>query len=70
MFLAKLKVNTIKNSTSAIPKTYTTIKRIIEGIEGVIPVIITTAREEAHGNMPVSKPTVMGFSIFESPKFP
>ena len=70
MFLAKLKVNTIKNSTSAIPRTYINIKPIIEGIEGVIPVIITTAREDAQGKNPVSKPTVMGFSIFESPKFP
>ena len=46
------------------------MKRIIDIIDGVIPVIMTTAKEEAHGNIPVNIPTVIGFSTFESPKFP
>ena len=41
------------------------MKRIIDIIDGVIPVIMTTANEEALGNIPVNIPTVMGFSIFE-----
>ncbi len=46
------------------------MKRIIDIIDGVIPVIMTTAKEEAHGNIPVNIPTVIGFSTFESPKSP
>ena len=38
---------------------------VIDIIDGVIPVIITTANDEAQGSIPVNIPTVMGFSIFE-----
>ena len=31
-------------------------------IVGLLPVITTTAREEAQGSIPVSKPTVIGLS--------
>ena len=46
------------------------MKRIIDIIDGFIPVIMTTAIEEAHGNIPVNMPTVIGFSIFVSSKTP
>ena len=52
------------NKTKAIPNTYIKINRIIEIKEGVIPVIITTARDDAQGRIPVNKPTVIGFSTF------
>ena len=38
--------------------------------DGVIPVIITTAREDAQGNIPVKNPTAIGFSIALSVNFP
>ena len=37
--------------------------------DGVIPVIITTAREDAHGSIPVKNPTVIGFPIVLSVNF-
>ena len=43
---------------------------MIEINDGVIPVIITTARDDAHGSIPVKSPTVTGFSIVESSNFP
>ena len=38
--------------------------------DGVMPVIITTAREDAHGSIPVKNPTVIGFSIALFVNFP
>ena len=60
----------MENNTNAIPNTYIKIKLRIEINEIFIPVIITTAKEEAQGSIPVNNPTVIGLSIFDLVIFP
>ena len=64
IFLVKLNVKTIKNNMNAIPKTYINRKLRIDLKEVLIPVIITTAKDDAQGSIPVKIPTVIGLFYF------